>query len=244
MVPVSCQSVFSQMHTAFRKVFQLPALPKHQPKLQSWQRPPTPTLSVRYPPAPAQASPPLAHHLHQHNQQVHTQQLAEDRGPTESREAMAIAAETEAPDGAAADTLEAQEETEARAVTSAQEASLQRHPAAPTEERKEAAIAAAAAEAADPGTGLVEEPSYRSARGLKPSPAARALAGPTMHILLEGYVGCSASHRQQDPMLNCMCRADVLFLLEELVRMSRVVSHPLSGCAWMCDGGVGGPGAG
>lgn len=200
--------VYQSFHicvSAFRKVFQLPALPKHQPKLQSWQRPPTPTLSIRYPPAPAQAPHPPAHALHQHNHQVHTQQLVQHRGPTASQELVAVAAETGALDDAAADMLEAQEATEPELVTSAQGVSLQHHSAAPTEEGTEAATAAddaaggaASAEAADPGTGLAEEPYYGSARGLKPSPVARGLAGPTVHILLEGYVSCSASHLHLD----------------------------------------------
>lgn len=80
----------------------------------------------------------------------------------------------------------------------------------------EAAGGAASADAADPVTGLAEEPYYGNARGFKPSPVARALAGPTVHILLEGYVCCSASHLQLDHVLHQACRAHVLLLLEDL----------------------------
>lgn len=56
---------------------------------------------------------------------------------------------------------------------------------------------AEADEAAEPDTadvassGMAEEPHYR-AEGLRPRPAARALAGPTVHMLQEGYVSVSA----------------------------------------------------
>ena len=170
--------------------------------LQSWQRHPTPTLSLQYPPTPAQASHPPADpqplHHHQHHHQVHTQQLAEAREAEASPEPMAASPEIGALNGAAAETLEAQEEAEPGLATSPQDAALQHCPAAPvapTEEAKEVASAAdeaaggaASAEAADSGKGLVEEPHYGSARGLRPSPVARALAGPTVHVLLEGYV--------------------------------------------------------
>ena len=39
--------------------------------------------------------------------------------------------------------------------------------------------------------GMAEGPHYRP-EGLRPSPAACALAGPTVHMLLEGYVSLSA----------------------------------------------------
>ena len=217
--PVHWSRVTQSLHRricASRKVFQLPTLPQHQPQLQSWQKPPTPTLNIRYPPGPAQAS-------HQHDHQVHTRQLAEGKEPQASRKPMAVAAGSGALDGAAAETLEAQEVTEPEFVTSAQEALLQDHPAADTEEGQAVAAAAGVAaggaaspEAAGSGTGLVEEAHYGSATGLKPSPVARALAGPTVHMLLEGYVSCSAWHLHLDHTLHPVCRACVFLWLGEI----------------------------
>ena len=207
LMRVSTQS-FHNNPPAFRRVFQLPALPKHEPKLQTWQRPTAPTLSIQYPPPLAQASDPSAQLqlLHQHQQGI-PPQLAEASVPEASPEPMDDAS-AEVGD-AAAETLETQEEeeTELSLARSAQIASLQQHPAAQMAAAEvvapEAGKApgAAASEAADAGRGLVEEPFYHSARGLKPRPAARALAGPTVHILLEGYVSHSASHLHMDCVL-------------------------------------------
>lgn len=128
---------------------------------------------------------------------------------------MATVAEDEAVDGAAAETLETQEAAEHSLNTSAQDASPQNAPVSPlatTDAAEEATNSyATAAEAADPGGGMVEEPHYASARGLRPNPAARALAGPTVHILLEGYVSPSAAHLQVDRVVKlvvntcCFC---------------------------------------
>lgn len=121
---------------------------------------------------------------------------------------MAAAAEHEALGGAAEETLETQEAAEQSLTTSAQDTAPQDAPvpllaasAAAEEAADKATGDATAAEAADPGRGLVEEPHYASARGLRPNPVARALAGPTVHILLEGYVSRSASHLQVDHVL-------------------------------------------
>lgn len=163
--------------------------------------------------------PQAPHPRRQH--QVQTQQLAEARGPeTNPSGPTAAAAEHIAISGAAAETFDTQEAPEQSFTTSAQDASPQNAPVPPlataeevedaadeaVEEAADKAVGdATAAEAADPGRGLAEEPYYASARGLRPKPVACALAGPTVHILLEGYVSHSALHAQLHTCKGIMC---------------------------------------
>ncbi len=135
-----------------RKLFQLPALPKHQPELATWQQLAIPSISVHYPVPPQLADgsshKPGSNAAPSGGGRKKQQQHAESNRPPPE-----VGCEAEV-DGLA---------------YQAHGADLGSRPAGIANSRN------------------AQAPHYRP-QGLKPTPVARALAGPTVHILVEGYV--------------------------------------------------------
>lgn len=179
-----------------------------------------PTLTILYPATPAQPSDPSAPPHLQHP--LHQQQTAHPLTGAEACDASpqpmnAAAAEIVQSEGAIAETVEAQRQSQQSLGTSAQAASFLPSPAATSAAAHEAEAAEAEADKAAEGGaasaegfeaeggkaaaavgggsssgGWVEEaPHCDGPRGLQPRAAARGLAGPTLHILVEGYVSVS-----------------------------------------------------
>lgn len=197
-------------------MFQLPSLPTNQAQRQPWQRPTVhPTLKILYPSPLAQpADPPVASQpLCPHHQQQHGPPGA--GGYPTPKAVSTPSAATGQSDGAISGTPEAEEDAEQSPATSAQAATCapKQHPAALTAAAYDAETFEAEADRAAEGDAAVMEGSDAEggkaaaaggagpfgavmeegancggARGLRPRAVARALAGPTVHILLEGYV--------------------------------------------------------
>ncbi|KAL0040428.1 hypothetical protein WJX77_006750 [Trebouxia sp. C0004] len=145
----------SQQH---RKLFQMPALPKHQPQQTTWKKKPTtPAVSVHYPIPPsrmaADATKPLAQ--------------PEPSGGNNNKKRRMVAAHRSLHDSPAG----------------LQEADVEaRHQAEPQGLRQRAGGDLESSAGVNSAEGTHYNP-----QGLGPTPAARALAGPTVHILVEGY---------------------------------------------------------
>lgn len=143
----------------------MPALPKHQPEDATWKKPNGPggsPISIHYPAPPSQraVSPP-----------EHAAQPAASRQHNKGKKRkMAKSGTLQSLPSPQAAEAEAEARGEARAWGRTQQVGHDLQPREGTA-----------------GSGKAEASHY-APQGLKPTPVARALAGPTVHMLVEGYV--------------------------------------------------------
>ncbi|KAL0042709.1 hypothetical protein WJX79_008332 [Trebouxia sp. C0005] len=144
----------SQQH---RKLFQMPALPKHQSQQATWKTPTTPAISIDYPiPSShmaAGATEPSAQ----------PEPSGGDNNKKRRRAATNSSLHPSCADLQEAD-MEARHQAEAQGLRQHAEGGL-----------------------GSSAGGNSGNEAHCNPQGLKPTPVARALAGPTVHILVEGY---------------------------------------------------------
>ena len=145
----------------------MPALPKHQPQQTTWKQPTTPAVSVHYPTPSSRMAADASTPSAQPEPPGGNNKKKRRRVATTSSLHQSSAGLQEAD-------VEVRQEVEAEAQGLGQHAG--------------GGLRSSAGEDSAEGT-------HYNPQGLKPTPIARALAGPTVHILVEGYVSSCTDAR-------------------------------------------------
>ena len=146
----------------------MPALPKHQPQQATWGKPTTPAVSVHYPIPASRTAADATKPSAQPASSGENNKKKRWRVATTSSLHQSSAALQEAD-------AEARPEAEAQGLG----------------QRAGGGLGSSAGE-------ISAEKTHYNPQGLKPTPVARPLAGPTVHILVEGYVSsCTDAYLKQ-----------------------------------------------
>lgn len=136
----------------------MPALPKHQPQQTTWKKPTTPAISIHYPIPSSRFT----------AGSTEPSAQPEPSGGNNKKEHRRIIANSSMHQSAAG-----LQEADVEARRQAEAQGFRQH---------------ARGDLGSSAEGNSAEGTHYNPQGLKPTPAARPLAGPTVHILVEGYV--------------------------------------------------------